>query len=208
MKQVLGPPVPRLWFAMEDKTELIQFQADRFIHNWRKVKSEHTYPRYENIKEKFFSEIVDVEQFLQAENIGHIEPNQCEVTYVNHIYFEDDGDPRDRLEEILTPWARVDADSGDKGATLPPLEDVRFAARYVINDDQNSPLGRLLIQAEPVVGQNNQPIVRLNMTARGAPLVPTMVGVEEFFDIGREAIVRGFAAITTPAMHRIWGRRT
>lgn len=207
VKQMLGPPVPRLWFAMKNKTELIQFQADRFIHNWRKVKSEDTYPKYENIKEKFLCEIKDVEQFIQAEHIGHIDPNQCEVTYVNHIYFEKDGDPRDKLEEILRPWAKVDADPGDEGATLPPLEDARFAARYVIKGGQNSPFGRLLIQAEPVVAQNNQPIVRLNLTARGAPHAPSMDGVEEFFDIGREAIVRGFTAITTPAMHRIWGRR-
>ncbi len=206
LRHVPGPPVPRLWFAMKNKRELVQFQADRFIHNWRKIASDEKYPRYENIKQKFLSEILDIEKFLLEYDIGKIQPNQCEVTYVNHICLENMKDPRDRLDQILRPWARVDADPEDKNASLPPLEDVRLAARYVIGDDRGAPLGRLLIQAEPVVAQNNQPIVRLSLTARGAPLNPTMEGAEMFLDIGRETIVRGFTAITTPAMHETWGR--
>lgn len=75
VEQVTGPPVPRLWFAKENKTELIQFQASRFIHNWRKAASGIDYPRYEHIREKFFAEVAEIEEFLRAENIGGIDPN-------------------------------------------------------------------------------------------------------------------------------------
>lgn len=50
------PPVPRLWFLNQDKTELIQVQADRFIHNWRKIEGLELYPRFVGpIREKFRS---------------------------------------------------------------------------------------------------------------------------------------------------------
>lgn len=39
------PPVARVWFLTQEKTELIQVQQDRFIHNWRKVTGQEPYPR-------------------------------------------------------------------------------------------------------------------------------------------------------------------
>jgi len=44
------PPVPRLWFLNPPKTELIQIQVDRFIHNWRKMQGMEPYPHYEPIR--------------------------------------------------------------------------------------------------------------------------------------------------------------
>ena len=57
-------PVPRVWFLTPKKTELIQVQQDRFIHNWRKVDGEGTYPRYETLREKFAAEIREFMTFL------------------------------------------------------------------------------------------------------------------------------------------------
>jgi len=30
----MGAPTPRIWMINESRTELIQFQPDRFIRNW------------------------------------------------------------------------------------------------------------------------------------------------------------------------------
>ncbi len=204
---VPGPPVPRLWFINEDRTQLIQFQGDRFTHNWRKVESGNVYPRYEAIKRNFFKELAKVEDFLKKENIGRIEANQCEVTYVNHIVLRNDQDIRTQPEKVLRFWSGVHVDSSDEGSRLPELDDARFATRYVINNDEGSPIGRLLAMAEPATGENERPIIRFSLTARGAPSKPTVSAVSEFFDIGREAIVRGFTAMTTPTMHKIWKRK-
>src|SRR5437867_5043712 len=51
------PTVPRVWFLNESKSELIQVQTDRFIHNWRKMQGLEPYPRYEPIRDRFRSEV-------------------------------------------------------------------------------------------------------------------------------------------------------
>jgi hypothetical protein len=47
---------------------------------------------------------------------------------------------------------------------------------------------------------------RFTLTARGQPLGTGLAGVLEFLDLGREWIVTGFDELTTPEMHRLWGR--
>ena len=79
------PPVPKCWLLTENGEELIQIQQDRFVHNWRKVKGEGEYPRYENIRDKFKEELNTFSEFIAREKLGTMAPNQCEVTYVNHI---------------------------------------------------------------------------------------------------------------------------
>jgi hypothetical protein len=53
---------------------------------------------------------------------------------------------------------------------------------------------------------DNRPILVMNLTARGEPAEPTNEGVLSFVDRGREMIVRGFASITSPEMHKVWRR--
>src|SRR6266478_4823403 len=40
------PPLQRVWFVHKNGNGIIQVQRDRFLHNWRKLKLEDTYPRY------------------------------------------------------------------------------------------------------------------------------------------------------------------
>ena len=87
------------------------------------------------------------------------------------------------------------------------FEDGRFLLRFVIKDPESGePRGRLHIEAQPAINEDNTPIIRLNLTARGNPTAPTPQGVADVLDIGRDAIVRGFTAITTSEMHEHWGR--
>jgi uncharacterized protein (TIGR04255 family) len=202
LRQLPGPLVPRLWFINADDTELLQFQADRFIHNWRKMKGAD-YPRYESLRDRFFARLGEVETFLQDESIGKIEPNQCEVTYVNMIRLDDETDIRVRPEVALRVWSAVDLADSDAFARLPQMENASFSIRYVMKSAEDAPLGRLVVAAQPVGGQ---PELRLDLTARGAPDKPSLDAVARFFDQGRDAIVRGFTALTTPYMHRVWGR--
>ena len=50
-------PQVRCWFVNEARTELVQVQTDRFVHNWRKVgesvKEGEQYRRYEYIRKQF-----------------------------------------------------------------------------------------------------------------------------------------------------------
>lgn len=204
---VPGPPVPRLWFINPDETELIQVQADRFLHNWRRRQDNPDYPRYEPIRQRFFNELTELKAFVEKEEIGSIEPNQCEITYVNHIEISDDMSPSSQLHRIFDFWDLFGSDSDRSGGLLPEFEDGRFSLRFVITDPKSTdPRGRLHIAAEPAIGPDDRSILRLNLTARGSPSSPTFEAVADFLDLGRDAIVRAFTAITTAEMHELWRR--
>ena len=207
ISHALGPPVPRLWFRNQTDTELVQFQADRFAHNWRKVAVANEYPRYEYIKDQFFREFELISAFVRENKIGELRPNQCEVTYVNHVALDNGENIHTcpyRAFRFLAEW------KPEKQAlpeTLPRNEDARFSARFVIEDSGGNPLGRLHVAADPAVDENQKPVYRFTLTARGAPMGVQRDSIEAFFDLGRAAIVRGFTALTTPHMHLQWRRK-
>jgi len=196
------PLAPRVFFLDAEGTALIQVQQDRFIHNWRKLDDSQVYPRYDGkLRGDFIGAYTKFEQFLERENLGHPEPNQCEVTYVN-IVGSDSGSPD--LFKILA----VLRGDGYAEEFLPDAEDVRLALRFRILGDDQSPLGRLHIAVEPAVRRSSGEMVyRLTLTARGGPLGTGLDGALRFLDLGREWVVRGFASITTPKMHELWRRR-
>jgi uncharacterized protein (TIGR04255 family) len=197
-----SPPVRRSWFLNTTGSELIQAQPDRLIHNWRRIGADEPYPRYWKVRETFRQELETFVGFVEREQLGQVAANQCEVTYVNDIAPGPGWDRPGQLERVFTVWT---ARYGDD--FLPEPESARFAVQFVLPDDQGSPLGRLHVNASPATRQaDGQPIVRLVLTARGSPEGEDMDGVFRFLDRGHDWAVRAFASITTPAMHRIWGR--
>jgi len=197
------PPMPRCWFVSDDDAELIQIQQDRFAHNWRKTGKHAEYARYKHIRKKFRDELDEFAGFVKRESLGSLEPNQCEVTYVNHIVAGRGWDRHGELGNVLTLFEAQYTEE-----FLPDLEEARVGGAYVIPDSQGNPLGRLRMTVEPAYrGVDKTPIIVLNLVARGRPEGKGMDGVMKFIDTGHEWIVRGFAAITTPQMHKIWGRK-
>jgi uncharacterized protein (TIGR04255 family) len=196
-------PAPRCWFLNEAGSELIQVQADRFIHNWRKTAADQQYPRYHRLRQSFEQELGRLRGFLQREGLGDLVANQCEVTYVNHILAGKGWREFGELGQVLTV---CDARYSDKFLGAP--EDVRTALRYIIRNGQGEPTGRLHIVVEPAFRlSDGQPMLVMSLTARNRPEGEGVGGVLKALDIGREWVVRGFASITTPAMHGIWGRK-
>ncbi|MDE2074857.1 MAG: TIGR04255 family protein, partial [Alphaproteobacteria bacterium] len=60
-----GATHDRFWFLSESRDELIQFQADRLLHNWRKVgDGTNPYPRFERMIDKFRAELRTLETYL------------------------------------------------------------------------------------------------------------------------------------------------
>jgi uncharacterized protein (TIGR04255 family) len=194
------PPPHRALFFRDD-TELVQLQRDRLVRNWRKAGSE-PYPRYEFIRTNFREQFVSLSRFVAERKLGPCLPNQCEVTYVNHIPWGSDGQPPMDLAAVLSTWSAKGSDS-----FLGTPEQVEVAAHYVINTEAG-PVGRLHVAASPGVRAGDlQPLLTLTLTARGRPVGEGIEDVLTFLDLGREHVVRGFASITTPAMHERWGRR-
>jgi uncharacterized protein (TIGR04255 family) len=196
------PEVLRYWFVRDDGNELLQVQADRLIHNWRKNSPEAAYPRYEPLRAQFESEIQSVGSFLQAEGLGEIKPNQCELSYINHISLSDEIEPDDRLTEVFTVWQEVYSDD-----YLKRIERGQFIVSYIIPGEQSEPFGRLHVQAQPaVVRTTSKRIIQFSLTVRGKPGRDTVESAFEWLDKGRDVVVRAFTALTRKEMHRVWGR--
>ena len=195
------PPVPRVWFVNEAKTELVQVQQDRFAHNWRKVGEGDTYPRYERIRERFRDEVAKFEAFLQEEALGQLAVNQCEITYVNHIERAGEWESHGEIEKLLKNWVPL------PGATfLPAPEDAALRWRYRILGSKG-PVGRLNVTVQPSWSvADGRPVWVMNLMARGTPVRAGIDGAFEFFDLGREWVVRGFADLTSESMQRRWER--
>jgi uncharacterized protein (TIGR04255 family) len=197
------PGVLRYWFVSADGNELLQVQADRLIHNWRQASPKATYPRYEPLRARFEREVRKIEKFLEAQKLGSIKPNQCEVSYINHISLGESIEPDDKLDEIFTTWQEVYNDE-----YLKRIERGQFAMSYLIpGDQQQEPFGRLHVLAQPgAVRATSERIMQFNLTVRGKPDVDTVESALKWLDKGRYVVVRAFAALTTKKMHRIWGR--
>jgi uncharacterized protein (TIGR04255 family) len=199
---VRGLPTPRVWFLNPSGGELIQVQADRFVHNWRKVGEGDQYPRYERIRERFMEELRLFQSFLAERNLGELSVNQCEIVYVNHLLVGAGWENWGEAEKVVKVWR------GGAGEFLPMPEDVRLQVRYIIEREQVS-VGRLHVSLMPALRNEDQsPMFAMNLTARGRPPSPSIEGAMEFLDLGRDWIVRGFTDLTTSNMHNIWRRQT
>ena len=190
-----GTSHDRFWFLSRGKEELIQFQQDRLLHNWRKVGDETQYPRFERMISKFENELGGLEDYF-ATLSPQPQPlviNQCEISYINHIPLDQEG-PR-----AAGRWLRVlNFDGVD-------LEDFNAVFRRAIRDGQGKPCGRLTCEAVSAFAAGKL-VIRLSLTARGAPARTDIPAALEFLQRGREMVVRAFTDITTELAHQAWDR--
>jgi uncharacterized protein (TIGR04255 family) len=82
-----SPGIPRSLFVDDQGAELIQFQNDRISHNWRRIVPASDlapgpvdYPRYGQLRESFSRELDVLAAFLAREELGELNPIQCEIT--------------------------------------------------------------------------------------------------------------------------------
>lgn len=194
-----APPMPRVWFANKARTTLIQVQRDRFIHNWRKATATSEYPRYKRLRSEFREELNVLAFFLRDEGLGELAIDQCEITYVNHVVVPPGIPSADERERFLTNWTSLPPSS-----FLPMPEDTVLQWRFRIPGDPAP--RRLHVLAQQARRGDGQPFWVMNLMARGRPAKPGIDGSFEFFDLGHEWIVRGFADLTERHMHRHWRR--
>lgn len=202
---IQGIPPARYWFLSEDKTWLVQVQADRFVLNWRRVEGGEEYPRYRALRPEFerrFRTFLDI-----AGGPGDAPAaDWCELSYINHVAAAttDGGEhgPLSRVLRVLSP--------DPASETLPPVEDTQLQQRFVISwPGESEPMGRLYLNATPAFSQTDgAPIYVVALLVRGRPRDPSVDGVLAFFDLARELIVRGFKESTTPEMHTQWRLQT
>jgi uncharacterized protein (TIGR04255 family) len=201
IEMVVTPPPPRLWFRNKAGTELVQVQHNWFARNWRKMETEDEYPHYEVVRGFFDDSLKRFFQFVKDEGLGEILPNQCEVTYLNHILVGDGWDGFGAENQVLSVL------SGQPDAPyLSRPELARASVQYVIPGEGNEAVGRLYVVAEPAFrAHDRKPMLVLTLTARGQSQKEGLEGISDFLDLGHEWVVFGFVDVTTERMHETWG---
>lgn len=179
----------RYWFLSDDESELIQYQNDRILHNWRKTRGNLTsYPRFESIYNSFMSELYT----LQSYRMNKLIISQCEISYINLI----DGESQDN---IMKNFIKFDVSSG-----ISPT-DITLSLRKVIVRD-GIPVSRLYVDCGTAVSEGGRPAVALQFTVRGAPRASGIEAALEFIREGRNVIADAFLTVTTDSAQAYWGR--
>jgi len=200
LKLEAGMPAPRFWFVNSNGSQLIQLQQNWFAFNWRRRTPDAAeYPRFSSVKDSFQRELQCLNEFVTNEGFGKIQPEQCEVAYVNHVTRGDSWESLGQLDRVLRIF-------GSTHEFLPEPEEASLDAHYVIQSGDR-PIGRLHVGARPLYKlENQEPIFQLTLTARGRPESQTVDAVFDFLELGHEWVVRGFTAVTTDDAHRAWRR--
>lgn len=199
---ITRPEMMRINFLNAEKTQLLQVQRDRFLHNWRKTGEGDDYPRFERMIETFATGLRKFIAVIDRENLGPVVPNQCEVTYFNQI-------PVPENETIWFQFAQTFPGIAGAGAIdgVGEPEDARFVLRYIIPADDGSPLGRVTVAAQPARRADGVTIIQFTLVARGKPVTLDVPGVLDFLARGRILLNRVFKKITSSTMQERWGRK-
>jgi uncharacterized protein (TIGR04255 family) len=199
------PPLPRIWFIHADGS-IIQVQRDRFLYNWRKIRPEDEYPHYPEVVEKFESYLSTFQSLLKDNALGEIELLQYEMTYVNHILQNTAWKSMSDIGHVFPDFSwQKQGPSGNKPRFLSEPEGINWRTSFVLADD----MGRLHVHIQKgQLRQEGQPVLRLELTARGIGREKSLDTMRDWFEFAHESIVWGFADLTDYQVQKnIWKRR-
>lgn len=196
---------PCIWFLHADGS-IIQVQRDRFLFNWRKLRSEDDYPHYPEVVEKFENHFSTFQSFLKDHQIGTIEPLQYEMTYVHHIPQSNAWKTMNDIGQVFPDFFwRNQSPNRNEPRFLPAPEGINWRTSFVLADD----IGRLHVHIQKgQLRQEGLPVLRLELTARGIGTNKSLDTMRSWFDVAHKSIVMGFADITDYQVQKnIWRRR-
>lgn len=198
--QVSQVPQSRLQIKNKTADRMIQVQNGRLHVNWL-GDAGGDYPRYAKVKEDFVIALEKFLKFVESARLGEFQPDQWEVTYINHIprgtvwYSPADWGFFKPLGAVPTIESLIEAESftGEWHFVIPP-EAGRLHVGWQHALKNNS-------------DQTENEIVQLTLTARG----PMPSGADpkrnliEGLDIGHDTIVRTFARLMSTEANTFWG---
>lgn len=188
-------PSCRLQIRNRVNDRMIQVQNGRLHLNWL-GQSGGPYPRYRVLRPEFDTLLAMFHRFLDRQGLEKPKPNQWEVTYVNHI-------PTGSLWTSPAEWTSITHLLGHARLQHPVggLDGFSGAWHFEIEPRR----GRLHVEFRN--GRTHEPsgkdVLMMTLTARG-PVTPGVQTYHEGLNLGREAIVRNFAALTTERAQQAW----
>jgi uncharacterized protein (TIGR04255 family) len=129
-------------------------------------------------------------------DLGILEPNQYELTYVNHIRR---GEGWVNLSDIENVFPEFQCKTGDR--FLPEPENISWRRIYRLPNDS----GRLHVSLRFAISrETTDRIMVLDLTARGF----IANEIDTWFNMAHEWIVKGFSDLTSPSIQQsVWKRK-
>jgi uncharacterized protein (TIGR04255 family) len=184
---------PRFWFLSSDSHDLIQFEPNRLLHNWRQIDGVGgRYPRYERMIEAYANELKKLETLSLRFSKQKLAITQAELSYINRLYPDTD---RARLFEELN-FIKLPFTAEVGGGQF----------QYVLTDEQG-PIARHYIEFASARDQFGRSFVSFSQTIRGAPRGSSIQAALDFMNNARHIIVESFSRLTTQEAHQKWQRR-
>jgi len=189
----------RLQIRNAAQDRMIQVQNGRFHYNWL-GQSGGKYPHYREVRQAFHRALDEFSRFLAEELRAGLQPNQWEMTYVNHL---PKGTVWNELEDCAELFRTRPLLQSGLGGTR--LESFGGEWRYEIPPQK----GRLHVQLKHgrLASPQGREVLILTLTARG-PIGNNEgqgLDLEKGLDLGHEVVVRAFYEMTSEAAHQFWG---
>ncbi len=185
-----------------EQDRMIQFQDTRLLLNWRKTSGQNVkYPSYKVLIHDFEKHFSLLSEFVRTHNLGELQPNQWEITYVDSF-------PQGELWESPADWQKI---LPGLFGTLSTTQEVSLVLEHRAAEwsyEIAPKRGRLHVNAQvgflPDLAKSS---LLLNLTARG-PIgstgVPTL---REGLDLGHEVSVREFLGMVSPDVKATWEKK-
>lgn len=195
IKLVQAAEPDRTQFMTSDDERMIQIQASRFHHNWRKQNAD--YPSHENLLNEFNARFSDFKKFATDAGLGAIQPNQWEITYVNQIL-------RGNLWNTFADWKNIFPWFNVPSDRFNDQQFDGFAGEWHLTIGDNC--GRLHVSLRHARVQNNEmpETILLQLTARGPIDATINRSLCDGLAIGHRAIVASFENMTSSPAHAAW----
>ncbi len=190
--------LPRTWYVGEMESgdrHFIQMQPDRFLYNW-KSGNPPNYPSYESNRDSFVEHLKGFQEYIVEANLNKLEVDQCELTYVNHIFLDAGVDLSEMASKAFSVFAH--------DSTLPGHRD-RFS--FIVSSWIDDIAGRLHATIQPAQNmETRELVIDFRLTARGAPKeAQSSKEWVAWFDKAHNEILGAFKSLTTSEMHSRWG---
>jgi uncharacterized protein (TIGR04255 family) len=186
----------RLQMKNEKGDQMIQLQNGRLIFNWLGTAGTG-YPGYPAVRARFVSAVEQLVRFLADEQLGSFQPNQWEVTYLNHI-------PKGTVWQSAHDWGFFKP-LGAVPTLNGLIEGESFGGGWHFRLPGER--GRLHIQWQHARTGQGKEIIVLNLTARGWVMEQEnrVAAVLNGLDVGRRTIVSSFAQLMSKQANDYWG---
>ena len=191
-------PLPRIWYISKDENFLVQLQSNRFLFNWRIIRPDDEYPRFEVVQSGFQKNFALFEEFIDSAGLGELDLQTYELTYINHV--ERTGRFEDlRYVSSLFPDLRWRTPTN---RYLPIPSHLTWSVGFEFGKK-----GRLVADLKPAYRRSDKrELFVFELKATGNATAEGNENANAWFEQAREWIVCGFADLTSEkAQSDLWG---